>query len=341
MHASQGRQFDNTGPPVDEFADIPHVAEDEDDDDELTDAEKDKQAQRCLWVRVVAHVSPGVGGLVTVSDPACVRNQMANICLMLSGGACAGIGMYTGFSGHGGAWPGYVVAGVGAFLFVVCFLGFVGALRINRQMLRLVRSRRCGVKMLTFHCGVRVNRVLCLPQYYTCMILGSMANFVLAGFCFLFIKQAKNYLATNWDAIVAAVSDVGGHAPLTTLCSVARPNVTVAPVVSASALSFSMDYLSQESPATRPSLSLAHEQSVIQRNLIICGAFAVVTLLLALSVTGSVMRLVSKVSGYSILLQSTSITLLPFGAVLIAAGLFIGDSTGAGPRVVCVLFRVV
>ncbi len=54
------------------------------------------------------------------------------------------------------------------------------------------------------------------------------------------------------------------------------------------------------------------------------------SLLLALSVTGSVMRLVSKVSGYSILLQSTSITLLPFGAVLIAAGLFIGDSTGAG-----------
>lgn len=77
-------------------------------------------------------------------------------------------------------------------------------------------------------------------------------------------------------------------------------------------------------------MSLAHEQSVIQRNLIICGAFAVMTLLLALSVTGSVMRLVSKVSGYSILLQSTSITLLPFGAVLIAAGLFIGDSTGAG-----------
>lgn len=53
MHRSQDRQFDNMGPPVDEFADIPHVAEDEDDDDELTDAEKDKQAQRCLWVRGV------------------------------------------------------------------------------------------------------------------------------------------------------------------------------------------------------------------------------------------------------------------------------------------------
>lgn len=51
--------------------------------------------------------------------------------------------MYTGFSGHGGAWPGYVVAGVGAFLFVVCFLGFIGALRINRQMLRLVCWRCC------------------------------------------------------------------------------------------------------------------------------------------------------------------------------------------------------
>ena len=39
------------------------------------------------------------------------------------------------------------------------------------------------------------------------MILGSMANFVMAGTTFLYIKSGKDYLATNWDIIVAKVSD--------------------------------------------------------------------------------------------------------------------------------------
>jgi TRAP-type C4-dicarboxylate transport system permease small subunit len=59
------------------------------------------------------------------------------------------------------------------------------------------------------------------------MILGSMANFVMAGFCFLFIKQAKNYLATNWDAIVAAVSEDLPHSskddPLLTVLTLMSP----------------------------------------------------------------------------------------------------------------------
>ena len=65
-------------------------------------------------------------------------SQMANIILMLAGGSSVGIGMYTGYAGHGGAWPGYVVGAIGAFLFFVCLMGLIGALRINRQMLRLV-----------------------------------------------------------------------------------------------------------------------------------------------------------------------------------------------------------
>ncbi len=55
------------------------------------------------------------------------------------------------------------------------------------------------------------------------MILGSMANFVMAGFCFLFIKQAKNYLATNWDAIVAAVRETLPHSSPTPFAALLGP----------------------------------------------------------------------------------------------------------------------
>ena len=86
----------------------------------------------------------------------------------------------------------------------------------------------------------------------------------------------------------------------------------------------------QASPSERASLSLSDAKDTLQRNLIICGCACILTLLLVLSVVGSVARLVSKLSAYSILLQFTSITLMPFGAVLLAGGLYIGDSTGSG-----------
>ena len=111
----------------------------DDDDEEFTEEEKDRQAQRCLWVCTAEHAFAPVFR-VLYADLAArpCYSQVTNILLMLVGAGCFGFGMYAGFKGYGGAWPAFVDGGIGVFLFVICFLGLIGALRINRSMLRLV-----------------------------------------------------------------------------------------------------------------------------------------------------------------------------------------------------------
>ena len=120
------------------------------------------------------------------------------------------------------------------------------------------------------------------------MLFSAMGLTVLGGFSFILIKQAQNYIETNWDRIV-----------------------------------------SEASAAERDDLDQQEEQDLVKRNLMLCGLACFFTLFVVLSVLSNVVRLVTRVSAYSIMLQSCSITLLPFGVVLIAAGLFIADTAAS------------
>lgn len=130
---------------------------------------------------------------VCLSPPVCAL-QVANVTLMLTGAGAGAIGMYTGFNGHGGAWPGFVVAGIGAFLFLVCLLGLLGALRINRMMLRLVRGRRGGTVgsravwlivpvPVLWHCGVSLSCPRAAARYALRMLFQAYRHAARAATC--------------------------------------------------------------------------------------------------------------------------------------------------------------
>jgi hypothetical protein len=49
-----------------------------------------------------------------------------------------GLGFYTQEVSHGGLWVAVALVGICAMVFFMCLLGLIGALRLARQMLRLV-----------------------------------------------------------------------------------------------------------------------------------------------------------------------------------------------------------
>lgn len=79
----------------------------------------------------------------------------------------------------------------------------------------------------------------------------------------------------------------------------------------------------------RNSMSEEDVADKIRFNLRIVGGVSVMLFLMLLSVMSSVVRLISKLKAYQIVLQSTNIAVMPFGVALIAGGLYIADTAAS------------
>ncbi len=141
-------------------------------------------------------------------------------------------------------------------------------------------------------------------QYYTCMVLSGIALLILSGFSIILIKQAQNYIATNWDSIVADV-----RATVSIVVSVSAFVCFACVTARRSAECGSVDRLpslrrvSQASASKRQKLDEKDEKRIVMQNMALCSAACAISLVLVGSVLSNVVRLVSRISAYSLLLQ--------------------------------------
>jgi hypothetical protein len=140
--------------------DDPAYMDEYEDEQEYSAEELEAQAKRCL--------------------------RAFNITLMLFGGALAGFGYYAGTMGYGMTWMLDGVTAAGIALFIVTFMGLMGALRANVRILTL---------------------------YYTCLIFVAAALGILGGFCIILAKQVSQSIENNYDTIAADITKAGGEPP--------------------------------------------------------------------------------------------------------------------------------
>lgn len=88
------------------------------------------------------------------------------------------------------------------------------------------------------------------------------------------------------------------------------------------------EILANVPPEDRASLTLDEVRTNLRLYMYITGSVCLVLVLMILMAMGSVVRLVTPVKAYTVLLQATNIALMPFGVALISVAAFLADTTG-------------
>lgn len=139
-----------------------------------------------------------------------------------------------------------------------------------------------------------------LVLYFTFHIFLTFALLLAGGFCLVLNKSAVAYVSSNWETLLASLS-----------------------------------------PEKRADIMNDKEGALalIRTSLYGLGAAAVVIFAVNLAAVSNVIRLVTPVRAYTVLLQATNVSLLPVGVALIAAAAYVAD-TSVGPQTAVAAFAI-
>ena len=237
--------------------------------------------------------------------------QSTNIALLVVTGGAVALGFYTQETTPGGVWVAFALAGVCAMLFLMCLLGLIGALRLSRQMLRLVSGGgrqqgacrgtvRGGVVVVCSHCVHGQRWRGCVPS--SCRRASAVLHVHGAGWrrhATLCRLLTHCHLPSAKLRVVALGRAIGTWSPAPQRVPAIAVGVFPVPAPDAAALpgAFVWRFTAQAKTSLSTALTAA------KRDLILCSVASFIVLALIMGVLSNLKRLVSHIAAYGILLQ--------------------------------------